>query len=148
MGKFLLLFSSCLLVLCLQPELSGGSLKTWGPSVSLSDPSLWMDGRTPCPGQKTTLPETVAFLPGGSDFSVGSELSLPADGMIAFPGGDGARATLNFLAEEKRAAVDGCDRAAGDAVFRPGDFKRWHDPANWKGGNAATPHLRRIPCRC
>ncbi len=108
---------------------------------------------------QVVLHEAVAALPEGSNLVLGPELVLPREGIIVFPKSDSGDAAtqLTLLTEERarrekgssdiEACRNGGGVATGDAVFRSGSFRQWHDPANWKGYSAATPHLRRIPCR-
>ena len=89
----------------------------------------------------------VSSLPSGFSLTAGPELQLPSQqGMIVL--NPGSKIVLS--SSDSSLSMDRCPSPPsprGDAVFQPKGFGAWHDPANWRGGNAATPHLRRIPCR-
>ncbi len=129
------------------------AVRTWDSPVSLSDPAQWVGGHLPCPGvQRAVLQPAVASVPSGQ-LQLGPELVLPEEGMLVFFPAEDEAASLTLLSSppssssQKDDGGGGGGHCDGDAVFSPGDYKHWHDPGNWKGGSAATPHLRQIPCR-
>ena len=57
--------------------------KIWQQRVTLGQADLWEGGRLPCEGQPIILPQEVVSIPG--NFSLGSKVFLPENGMILFP---------------------------------------------------------------